>query len=381
RDVTDRLKAVARDSRSTPQMAMLALFQVLLHRYTAQDDLMIGYLASGRSRPDLETVVGYLANLLPLRLKTPAAATFRGLVKQTRDTLLEAFDHQEVPFLQLVDQVAPHRDVGRSPLFQVLFVYEKAQLLDEENVAAFIAGVPGATMKLGDLVFESLAFPMQQEGQFDLTLMVVEVDGQFCFTLDYSTDLFDEATVRRMGGHLSTLAEAAATRPDDSVSALRLLTSEEQRDLQVWNGVRAPHGEGCIHELVERHAVDRPDAVAVVSGGSRLTYDELNRRANRLAHYLRRQGVETGTSVGLLVDRSSFDLPAAILAIVKAGGAFVPLDASLPAERLKFMCVDSGATVLVAHQALLDRLPRFEGRVVILDREERAIAECSADNP
>jgi amino acid adenylation domain-containing protein len=380
RETTNRLKGLAREGRSTSQMGMLALFQVLLQRYTGQEELMVGYLSSGRSRPELESIVGYLANLLPLRLTVPPDSTFRGVLKRTRDTLLEAFDHQDYPFLNLVDQVSTDRDASRSPLFQVLFVYEKPQLLEEENVASFIAGTPGARMKLGELELESLPFPIQQEGQFDLTLMVVEVDGQLCFTIDYNTDLFESSTVRRMGAHLQTLAEAAAMRPDHSISTVSMLTDEEVLQLRAWNGVRADHGEGCIHQMIEAKTAEHLDGLAVVSGDSRLTYQELNARANRLARYLRQLGVGANTPVGLLIERSSLDLVVSILAILKAGGAFVPLDQAQPAERLRFMFVDSQAPVLVTHSALLDRLPPCGGRVVVLDREQGAIQVLSAEN-
>ena len=301
-------------------------------------------------------------------------------MKRTRDRLLDALEHQDYPFLLLVDQLAADRDVSRSPLFQVLFVYEKPQLLETENVASFVAGIPGARMTLGALELESLPFPIQQEGQFDLTLMAIEAGGQLCFTLDYNTDLFDPSTIRRMGNHLLTLANTAAVDPERSVASLPMATDDERRQLRSWNGARVEHGEGCIHELVERQAAEHPEAVALAAGTSRLTYAELNARANQLARYLRELGVKANTPVGIFVERSSPDLVIGVLGILKAGGAFLPLDQAQPAERLKFMFLDSGAPVLLTQSALLDRWPPCGGRVVALDRDAAAIEALDTGN-
>ncbi|HEX7796548.1 MAG TPA: amino acid adenylation domain-containing protein [Vicinamibacterales bacterium] len=381
RETTLRLKALVREGRATPQMALLTLWQILLHRYSSQQDLMIGYLASGRTRKELEPVVGYAANLLPLRLRLSPEGTFRETLKRNRDVLLEAFEHQEYPFLRLVDQSSTDRDVSRSPLFQVLFVYEKPHLLQNERVASFIAGEAGERMRLGPLELESLGFPIQQEGQFDLTLMVVEVDDEFCCTLDYNTDLFDASTIRRAAGHLQSLARAAVDRPDVAVAALSILSETEQRDLRGWNGPRTTHGDGKggIHQLIELQAAKQPEAVAVSSAAGPLSYSRLNGRANRLARYLVQLGVGPNTIVGLLLDRSTADLIVAMVAILKAGGAFLPLDLTQPIERLKFMLADSGAALLVTQSALLERVGALPIRSVELE-DEAAIDALSGEN-
>ena len=380
RDASARLKTIAREARATPQMVMLSLFQILLQRYSGQDDLVIGYLSSGRTRPELETVVGYAANLLALRLQVPLGATFRDLLKQTRGTLLEAFEHQDYPFLNVVDQLSANRDASRSPLFQVLFVYEKPHLLQDENVSSFIAGAVGARLRLGELEFESLPFPLQQEGQFDLTLMVVDDDSELCFTLDYKTALFDRSTVQRLGQHFMTLAESAARDPEQLVAALSMLTVAEQRDLRIWNGERSARPEGGVGHLFEAVATAWPNAIAVVSGDEHITYQALNVKANQLARHLRTLGVTINTTVGLLVERSSVDLVVGILGILKAGGAFVPLDQAQPPERLKFMYRDSGAALLVTQTTALDRLAGFDGRAVVIDRDRAAIEAGRDDN-
>ena len=382
RETTLRLKALVREGRATPQMALLTMWQILLGRYSGQNDLMIGYLASGRSRKELESVVGYAANLLPLRFRLSPEATFRQTLKRNRDVLLEAFEHQEYPFLSLVDQLSTDRDVSRSPLFQVLFVYEKPHLLQDESVASFIAGEAGKRMRLGPLELEGVGFPIQQEGQFDLTLMVVEVDDEFCCTLDYNTDLFDASTIRRAAGHLQALARAAVDRPDVAVAALSILSETEQLDLRRWNGPRITHGdgEGGIHRLIELQTAKHPEAVAVVSTAGSLSYRLLNARANRLAHYLVQLGVRPNTIVGLLLDRSAPDLIVAMVAILKAGGAFVPLDLTQPVERLKFMLADSGAALLVTQSALLERVGTLPIQSVVLEDEAPMIDALSAEN-
>jgi amino acid adenylation domain-containing protein len=382
RETTLRLKALVREGRATPQMALLTVWQILLHRYSSQKDLVIGYLASGRTRKELEPVVGYAANLLPLRLRLFPEATFRETLKRNRDVLLEAFEHQEYPFLRLVDQLSTDRDVSRSPLFQVLFVYEKPHLLQEESVASFIAGEAGKRMRLGPLELESTGFPIQQEGQFDLTLMVVEVDDEFCCTLDYNTDLFDASTIRRAAGHLQSLARAAVNRPDVAVTALPILSETEQHDLRGWNGPRMTHGdgEGGIHQLIELQTAKHPEAVAVASTTGSLSYSRLNARANRLARYLVQRGVGPNTIVGLLLDRSAPELIVAMVAILKAGGAFVPLDLTQPMERLKFMLADSGAAVLVTQSALLERVGALSIQSVVLEDDGPMIDALSEEN-
>jgi amino acid adenylation domain-containing protein len=377
-ELSDGLRRLAREARGTPQMAVLALFQILLQRYTGQGDFLVGYLSAGRSRRDFEALAAYLANPLALRAAVPPQASFRDVLTRTRNSLLDALDHQDYPFSVLVDELSPERDASRSPLFQVMFVFEKPQLLEREGAPAFVFGEPGARMTLGDLALESLPFSAQQEGQFDLTCMLVELDGRLAISFDYSTELFEAPTIERMGEHLTAIAAAAIANPNRPIAQLSILTQVEEAQIAAMNATRPPLPALCVHELFEVHARRHPDALAASYDGSRLSYAELDARANQLAHALQALGVGPGTAVALCV-RRSLDLVVALLGVLKAGGAFVPLDPAYPFERLTFMLRDSRAPLLITEAALLDRLPPFDGRVLRMDGDAGWIASFSAD--
>ncbi len=382
--VANDLRTLTRGVRGTLQMGVLALFEVLLHRYSGQGKVAVGYLASGRTRAALQSIVGYLANPLTLQARFDDDTTFRGVLQQARDTVLDALEHEDYPFSAVVDQVAPDRDPSRSPLFQALFVFEKPQLFEDQPVVSFVVGEAGARMMLGDLELESLPFAMQREGQFDLTLVAGEVDGGVSLAFDYNTELFEASTVARMAEHLQTLAEGAVAHPERPVATLPIL-SEQERALVARLRRTGDGAPGCcFHELFEAHALRQPDATAVIFEGAEMSYGELNRRANALAQHLRAVGVGPDTIVGISVNRSA-ELVVGVLAILKAGGAFLPLDPGYPEDRLAHMIADSRLTVLVTDPALVDRLPPFAGRLVALERtpvgaEESPSVQLSSRN-
>jgi amino acid adenylation domain-containing protein len=364
--LTERLKQLGHEVGASLQMAVLAVFEMLLHRYTGQSDFVIGAMASGRSRAELDDVVGYLANPLALRARVLSDDDSRTVLRRVREALLDALDHQDYPFPLVVEDVGPYRDPSRSPLFQVLFAFEKPQRLERDGAAAFVLGEPGGRMELGGLLLETLPIAAQQEGQFDLTLVAVEVDGRLSLSFDYCTDLFEEATIARMAGHFLTLVESVVSRPGEVVGTLPLLTADERTRIREWNDTEAPIVGDCVHHLFEERAARDPGAVAAVFEGARLTYDELDARANRLAHLLRRQGVAPDRLVGLCAERS-LELVVGLLGILKAGGAFVPLDPTYPDERLRFMLEDSRVSVLLGQGTILDRLDNSRFARIPLD--------------
>ena len=360
--LTGRLKELSRLESVTPYMFLLAVFKTLLGRYTRQDDIVVGTPVANRNRTELESLVGFFVNTLVLRTDLSRDPTFRELLARIKDVTLGAFAHQDVPFEKLVEELQPERDTSRTPLFQVMFSLQNA---------------PQPPLRMGDIEI-SLLDDETEVSPFDLSFDVTErVDGLLC-TLEYNTDLFDEATIRRMLKHFAVLLDAVVTDPSVRLAALPMLTSEERRQLFEWNNTRRDFPrDHCVHELFEEQVARTPDAVALVGGGERLTYAELNAWSNRLAHHLRACGVGAESRVGILLERS-VETAVALLAILKAGGGYVAFDPSYPAERLRYMLEDSGVTLLLTQQNVLPT--DFHVRSIFIDAERDAIATRDTQN-
>ena len=379
--LTKKMKSTAQAQRTTPFTVLLSAYLALLYRYTGQEEIVVGSPSSGRQRTELEGIVGYCVNPIVLRGNLAGNPPVTGLLNRVRETVLDAFERQAYPFSLLVDRLQPNRDMSRSPLFQFMFVLQRPQRLAQEGIGAFILGDSKARVKLGELVLEPLPFPMQQEGQFDITLNFVESGEVFLGSFDYNTDLFEAGTIARMEQHLRRILEGIAVDPDRRVGDLPLLTEGERRRwLMEWNRREVFLQDGCLHELFEVQVERSPDAVAVVCEGRPLSYRELNQRANQLAHYLLGVGVGAESLVGICVERS-LEMIIGILGILKAGGAYVPLDPAYPTERLVFMARDTQSAVVLAQEHLRGKLLGYEGRVVCLDSDWGSIARQPETNP
>ena len=389
-ELTQELQNFSRERAVTLYMTLLAALQVLLYRYTGQEDFLVGSPTTGRSRTDAAGVVGYFVN--PVVLRSPLVLrfaqsplsknpTFDEFLIQVRSCVLDAFDHQDYPFARLVEQLQAVRDSSRSPLFQVMFVLQKAHLLNESGLAAFALGETGARIKLGELELESLALE-QRIAQFDLNLIMAEVDETLSASWQYNTDLFDAATVARMAGHFQTLLEGIVADSQQHISLLPLLTELEQQQLLFeWNQNQVDYAsKPCLHQQFEAQVEQTPDTVAVVFETEQLTYTELNRQANQLAHYLQTLGVEPEALVGICLERSQ-EMVVSILATLKAGGAYVPLDPSYPQERLAFMVENAQVSVLLTQEKFLATLPEHGAQVVLVDKNHEIWASESGDNP
>src|SRR5437763_2740612 len=351
RPLLDRVKALGRKEQATLFMTLEAAFAALLHRYTGQDDLLVGTPISGRTRSETERLIGCFLNTVVLRSRFNEGLTCRALVRQVRDRALGAYAHPDLPFERLVAALAPERDARRTPLFQVMFVLNNPE------------GISQVSKVSGNRELET------GTSKFDLTLLLSETQGGLEGMIEYNTDLFEAATIRRLCGHYVTLLEAMVRDPDQRVSMLPLLNDLERRQVLVeWNDttVADPATNLCLHQLIERQVRQRSNHVGVVWGQEHLTYGELDRRAGRLAAELRGQGVGPDVLVGLLVERS-LDMVVALLGILKAGGAYVPLDPAFPAERLAGIVADSGMSVLVTHRGLDQALSLRAPRVVRLE--------------
>ncbi|HZT82161.1 MAG TPA: amino acid adenylation domain-containing protein, partial [Gemmataceae bacterium] len=364
-----RLKALAAAEGVTLFTVLLAAFQVLLGRWTGQEDFLVGSPFAGRNRPGFEGVIGYFINLLPLRADLSGDPTFRALLGRVGPTVLDALQHQDYPFALLVERLNVPRDLSRAPLVQVSFTLEKAHRSQELGAWRFFLPPSGAKLTVGGLQVEQY-YVEQRVSQADLEMVFEEGDDTLEGMLRYNSDLFEPETVRRMVGHFLTLLEGVADDPDRRLSDLPWLTEAERRlVLYDWNRTKADFPEGfCLHHLVEQQAARTPDAVAIASDEGQVTYAELDDRANRLADRLRGMGIGPGTLVALCLERSP-EMIAAILGTLKAGAAYVPLDPASPAERLRLVMADTRAPVLLTQRRLKDRLPETEAAVICLDED------------
>ncbi|MEU9512926.1 amino acid adenylation domain-containing protein [Micromonospora sp. NPDC048169] len=352
---TEALNALTRDSGGTLFMTLLAAYQVLLARHAGQDDFAIGASVAGRSAPELENVVGMFINMLPLRADLAGDPTFAELLERTRRTVLDGFEHGEVPFAKVVHELGLPRDVSRSPVFQTMFVLQNYEMGRFRGVS-----------RTDEVTFSWTPMELRAT-RFDFELHAVETVDGLWGKLVFNTDLFDRATVERMAQRWTALLDAVVAAPDTPVSRLPLLPAAERELLAAWNDTAAdfPRDE-TLHGPIERRAAVTPDAVAVTIDGHSRTYAELNAQANRVAHRLRAAGVGPETLVGVCAERS-VELVAGLLGVLKAGGAYLPLDPEYPADRLAFMVGDADAPVVLVQSHLRDVLPDTGATVLELD--------------
>ncbi|MCZ7429777.1 amino acid adenylation domain-containing protein [Micromonospora sp. WMMA1949] len=352
---TEALNTLTRDSGGTLFMTLLAAYQVLLARHAGQDDFAIGASVAGRSAPELENVVGMFINMLPLRADLAGDPTFAELLERTRRTVLDGFEHGEVPFAKVVHELGLPRDVSRSPVFQTMFVLQNYEMGRFRGVS-----------RTDEVTFSWTPMELQAT-RFDFELHAVETVDGLWGKLVFNTDLFDRATVQRMAQRWTTLLDAVVAAPDTPVSRLPLLPAAERDLLAAWNDTTADFPrEQTLHGPIEERAAATPDAVAVTIDGHSRTYAELNAQANRIAHRLRAAGVGPETLVGVCAERS-VELVAGLLGVLKAGGAYLPLDPEYPADRLAFMVGDADAPVVLVQSHLRDVLPDTGATVLELD--------------
>ncbi len=384
-DLTTRLATLAAAPGTSLYVTLLASFQLLLARMTGQTDIIVGSPVAGRDRARLTDVVGYFANPLPIRVNLAGDPTFGDFLMDVRRVVFEGLEHQDLPFAAMAESFANRRDPSRSPIFQTMFVFQKAQKLDDAGLTPFVLRGKGARLALGDFALESVAVDLAAS-QFELTLAAAETDEGLALTLEYNTDLFDATTADRILARLETLLRSVVADPTHRCSHLNILPpAEREQVVALLNRTETPFAaDQGVHRAIEAQARRTPDAAAVTCRGVTLTYGELNARSNRLARHLRTLGVGPETRVGLGTERS-VDLVVAILAVLKAGGAYVPLDPEYPLERLTYLMEDSGIAVLVTHAAAAGRMPstgvptvRVDADAALMDSYDSADLEGGA---
>ncbi|MBO8406164.1 amino acid adenylation domain-containing protein [Pseudomonas aeruginosa] len=375
-DLSQALRRVAQQEGATAFALLLASFQALLYRYSGQADIRVGVPIANRNRVETERLIGFFVNTQVLKADLDGRMGFDELLAQARQRALEAQAHQDLPFEQLVEALQPERSLSHNPLFQVLFNYQSE------------ARGNGQAFRFDELQMESVQFD-SRTAQFDLTLDLTDEEQRFCAVFDYATDLFDASTVERLAGHWRNLLRGIVANPRQRLGELPLLDAPERRQtLSEWNPAQRECAvQGTLQQRFEEQARQRPQAVALILDEQRLSYGELNARANRLAHCLIARGVGADVPVGLALERS-LDMLVGLLAILKAGGAYLPLDPAAPEERLAHILDDSGVRLLLTQGHLLEHLPRQAGVEVlaidglVLDgyAESDPLPTLSADN-
>ena len=361
--VVAAIKDLARKEGITPYMLLLAVFQVLLYRYSGQDDIVVGGATNTRTRPELEPLIGYFLNPVVFRTRVDSELSFRQFLGSVRRVVVDALAHSDIPFAAIVRELAPKRDPGRHPLFQVLFSMRPPfkDFPDGWDVTDMEAhsGVTGF-----DLFVEFSEHPDAFDGRFV-----------------YSTELFDNATILRFQRHFHELLRQLLANPDQAVSRVPFLTAEERHMLIVeWNKTAKTFPKQHIHELFEAQAEANPDRCALVFRDQKITYAELNARSNMIAHWLRESGAANGSLIGVCMERS-FEMVLALLGILKAGCAYVPYDPELPAARINMMLEDSQPFCVITHATVRQALADCAVKLLVLDSICAAIADQRTSNP
>ena len=365
RELTEALQELSRREGATLFMTLVAAFQALLARHTGQEDIVVGTSVANRDRPEIEGLIGFFVNTLILRSDLSGDPTFRELLERVREVAIGAYANQDLPFEKLVQELRPQRNLGRNPLLHAALSFQSA---DQEPPV-----FQGLTTNL---------VPVEtRTSKLDLLLHVDERGGSLFLQCEYSTDLFESATIRRILGHFRNLLESVVTDPQRRLSALDLMgVSERHQVLVDWNQTEKEYPQHkTVIRLFEEQVESAPEAVAVEFEGERLTYGQLNERANRLTRYLSKRGVGPEVLVGLCVERS-LEMVVGLLGILKAGGAYLPLDPAYPGERLRFMLEDAKAQLVLTQKRLASSVPGGAQRVQ-LDADWAEIARESAENP
>ncbi|MCB4751168.1 MAG: condensation domain-containing protein, partial [Sulfurovum sp.] len=353
KEITKKLNTLSNKYDTTLFMTLLSSFGLLMHKYSGQEELIIGSPIANRNRFETEPLIGFFVNTLALKQDFSSDMKFSTVLQQTKEHTLSAYDHQDVPFEKIVDALDIPRDTSRSPLFQVMFVLQNTP----ENT----------TLELPELKIEGIAFE-NSTSKFDLTMDIAEVNEELHGSLEYATDLFSQTYIESMIEHFKILLEAIVKDETQAISKYPILTKQEEQQLLIeYNDTKVDYPkEKTIHQLFEAQVKLNPENVAVVYEDEELTYKQLNTKSNQLAHYLIEQGVEPDSLVAICVDRS-LDMMIGLLAILKAGGAYVPIDSSYPEDRIKHMLDDSNTKLLLTQAHLKDTLPKTKSKTIAID--------------
>ena len=377
---TEALRRLAQTQNTTLYVVLLATLFNLLNRYTRQSDLVVGSIASGRTRAEFARTAGFFANAVVIRDQVDPTQAFAHWVQRMARTVNDALQNQEYPFALLVEDLQPVREPGTSPLFQILFNYQRSPRREQQVLSPLFLGLTGRKVVFNGMKVQPLGLPVRQ-GPFDLSISMADDDTALAGVIEFETDVFDTVLIERFGRHFKTMLEGVAANPNARLSDLPLLTHDDIELLDSWNRTKEPHAAGQrIHDLFEEQVRRTPENTALLAGRQQLSYSELNARANRLAHHLQSLGIGPETLVGVFMDRST-ELVVSMLATLKAGGAYLTLDLNYPPERLALMSADTRLALVVTKSQFLPQLPPAIKHVLCLDESAADIDRHSAENP
>lgn len=372
KELSGALLELSRKEGVTPFMTLLAAFQTLLHRYSGQDEILVGSPIANRTHSKMENLIGFFVNTLVMKADFIDNPNFSDLLRQVRETALGAYAHQDLPFEKLVEEIQPQRDLSHSPLFQVAFALQNAPAQE--------------VMELPDLTLSAVS---SESGvaKFDLTLTMIETGEDIVGSLEYNTDLFEKAAILRMINHFTALLEGIAAEPETEIADLPMLSEDERQKLLIdWNQYEAEFPDDkCVHQWFESYVEKQPQAPALaykadsLAEAIEISYQEMNKRANQLARRLKKCGVAPEKIVGVCIERS-IEMAVGMLAILKAGGAYVPIDPAYPKDRIEYMIEDSGLSVILTGEAIKNQLPQNQAQIICLDSEWESISDESGDN-
>jgi amino acid adenylation domain-containing protein len=362
----ENFKAVCRQEGTTLFMTMLAAFGTLLYRWSGQEDMLLGTPVSGRSRTELEPLIGYFSNSVVLRVNMSGDPTFRELTKRVKEVALGAYSHQDLPFEKLVVEMQPDRDLSYSPMYQIMFSVGEHKDLGLD--------LPG--LEISPIIID------RGIAKFDMTFGMTEFRDSLMCNIEYCTALFDRSTMQRLAHHFQNLLQGVIDNPDARLSQLPMLSAEDRHKfLFGWNETHRDYPRDVfVPHLFEQRVEETPDAVALVYEDKRLTYRELNQRANQLGHFLKKRGVGPEVRVAVCVERS-LEMVVGVMGVMKAGGAYVPLDGMYARERLPIIMQDAQCPVLLTQRSMLDAVPKSGAEIIALDSDWELIAKESSENP
>lgn len=369
-ELTESVDQLAKANNVTLFTTLLSAYDILMHRYCQQEDIVVGVPLAGRTQPELRSTVGYYINPVPVRSSVESDPTVTEFLSENSVRVNGALENQQYPLARMVDRLKVPRDPGRSPLFQVSFSMEKVPGIDEQGIAVFLIGQGGHTFHVGDLSMETIDLTTRQS-QFEITLTLEEAGGQLFGCWQYNSDLFDEATIKELSVLYEQVLREITENPEQRVSELNLLGSDEEKTVLLdYNETSSDYeNDALLHELIESVVADRDEDTAVVFGESHMTYGSLNRQANGVARDLVAAGVKPGDNVGVLADRSP-KMISGLLGVLKAGATYIPLDPEFPRERLELMLEDAAPKALLASDRLVDTLPKGDWTLLNLDELE-----------